>query len=62
MTIRSAKDVVLQASAGVKTIAPGDAAKLVGSPSAIFVDVLSFVEGPDGWQIVAKVWHLESTV
>ena len=39
MTIRSAKDVVLQASAGVKTIAPGDAAKLVGSPSAIFVDV-----------------------
>ena len=29
---------------------------------AIFVDQLSFVDGPDGWRIVAKVWHLESTV
>ena len=29
---------------------------------SIFVDHLSFVHGPDGWQIVAKVWHLESTV
>jgi len=29
---------------------------------SIFVDQLSFVDGPDGWQIVAKVWHLESTV
>lgn len=34
---------------------------------SIFVDHLSFVDGlrPDGtrgWQIVAKVWHLESTV
>lgn len=29
---------------------------------SIFVDLLSFVDGPDGWQIVAKVWHLESTV
>ncbi len=29
---------------------------------SIFVDHLSFVRGPDGWQIVAKVWHLESTV
>jgi hypothetical protein len=28
----------------------------------IFVDHLSFVLGPHGWQIVAKVWHLESTV
>lgn len=28
----------------------------------IFVDHLSFVDGADGWQIVAKVWHLESTV
>ena len=28
----------------------------------VFVDQLSFVDGPDGWQIVAKVWHLESTV
>lgn len=28
----------------------------------IFVDHLSFVDGPDGWQIVAKVWHLESTI
>jgi hypothetical protein len=27
---------------------------------SIFVDQLSFVEGPDGWRIVAKVWHLES--
>lgn len=29
---------------------------------SIFVDLLSFVDGPDGWQIVAKVWHLESTI
>jgi hypothetical protein len=29
---------------------------------SIFVDHLSFVDGVDGWQIVAKVWHLESTV
>jgi hypothetical protein len=29
---------------------------------SIFVDQLSFVEGPAGWQIVAKVWHLESTL
>jgi hypothetical protein len=29
---------------------------------AIFVDHLSFVDGPDGWRIVAKVWHLESTL
>jgi hypothetical protein len=29
---------------------------------SIFVDHLSFVDGTDGWQIVAKVWHLESTV
>lgn len=29
---------------------------------AIFVDQLSFVDGPDGWQIVAKVWHQEGTV
>ena len=28
----------------------------------IFVDHLSFVDGADGWQIVAKVWHLEKTV
>jgi hypothetical protein len=28
----------------------------------VFVEHLSFVRGPDGWQIVAKVWHLESTV
>ena len=28
---------------------------------SIFVDQLSFVDGPDGWQIVAKVWHLEGT-
>ena len=29
---------------------------------SVFVDHLSFVDGPDGWQIVAKVWHLESTL
>ncbi|KAA0960684.1 nuclear transport factor 2 family protein [Microbacterium sp. ANT_H45B] len=29
---------------------------------SIFVDQLSFVDGPHGWQIVAKVWHLESTL
>ena len=29
---------------------------------SIFVDHLSFVDGPDGWRIVAKVWHLESTL
>lgn len=29
---------------------------------SIFVDHLSFVRGPEKWQIVAKVWHLESTV
>ena len=29
---------------------------------SIFVDQLSFVDGPEGWQIVAKVWHLEGTV
>ena len=29
---------------------------------AIFVDHLSFVDGPDGWRIVAKVWHQESTI
>jgi hypothetical protein len=29
---------------------------------SIFVDHLSFVDGADGWQIVAKVWHLEGTV
>jgi hypothetical protein len=29
---------------------------------SIFVDQLSFVDGPNGWQIVAKVWHLESTL
>ncbi len=26
---------------------------------SVFVDHLSFVDGPDGWRIVAKVWHLE---
>lgn len=29
---------------------------------SVFVDHLSFVDGPEGWQIVAKVWHLESTL
>ena len=27
----------------------------------VFVDHLSFVKGQEGWKIVAKVWHLEST-
>ena len=27
----------------------------------VFVDHLSFVKGPQGWRIVAKVWHLENT-
>lgn len=29
------------------------------SRTNIFVDHLNFVLGTDGWQIVAKVWHLE---
>lgn len=29
---------------------------------SVFVDHLSFVDGADGWQIVAKMWHLESTL
>lgn len=28
----------------------------------VFVDHLGFVLGADGWQIVSKIWHLESTV
>ncbi|MEM8538634.1 MAG: nuclear transport factor 2 family protein [Pseudomonadota bacterium] len=28
----------------------------------IFVDHLGFVKGADGWQIVSKIWHLESTL
>jgi len=28
----------------------------------VFVDHLSFVYGEDGWEIVAKVWHLERVV
>ena len=28
----------------------------------VFVDHLSFVRGASGWKIVAKVWHLESTM
>jgi len=28
----------------------------------VFVDHLSFVDGSEGWRIVNKVWHLESTV
>ena len=27
----------------------------------VFVDHLAFVKGSDGWRIVSKVWHLEST-
>ena len=29
---------------------------------SVFVDHLSFVDGADGWQIVAKVWHLEKSL
>ena len=28
----------------------------------VFVDHLAFVKGQKGWQIVSKVWHLESVV
>ena len=28
----------------------------------IFVDHLGFVKGEAGWQIVSKIWHLESVV
>ena len=28
----------------------------------IFVDHLGFVNGEDGWQIVSKIWHLESVL
>ncbi|MEM6708033.1 MAG: nuclear transport factor 2 family protein [Pseudomonadota bacterium] len=31
------------------------------SMDSVFVDHLSFVRGADGFRIVAKVWHLEST-
>lgn len=29
---------------------------------SVFVDHLGFVLGENGWQIVSKIWHLESTV
>lgn len=29
---------------------------------SVFVDHLSFVDGDAGWQIVAKVWHLERSL
>ncbi len=29
---------------------------------SVFVDHLGFVLGDKGWQIVSKIWHLESTV
>lgn len=28
----------------------------------IFVDHLGFVKGENGWQIVSKIWHLESVI
>jgi len=28
----------------------------------VFVDHLGFVKGEGGWQIVSKIWHLESVV
>ncbi|WP_224006962.1 rhodanese-like domain-containing protein [Aureimonas sp. SA4125] len=39
MTIHSAKDLIAKASADVTTIEARDAAKLVGSPITVFVDV-----------------------
>ena len=27
----------------------------------VFVDHLAFVNAPEGWKIVSKVWHLEGT-
>ena len=29
---------------------------------SVFVDHLGFIHGADGWKIVSKIWHLESTV
>ncbi|MBT0957475.1 nuclear transport factor 2 family protein [Alphaproteobacteria bacterium KMM 3653] len=28
---------------------------------SVFVDHLGFVQGAEGWQIVSKIWHLESS-
>lgn len=39
MTVRSAKDLVSQASADVTSIEAGEAAKLVGAADTVFVDV-----------------------
>ncbi len=39
MGIRSSKDMVAQADAGVQTLAPEEAVKLAGDPNAVFVDV-----------------------
>lgn len=29
---------------------------------SVFVDHLGFVLGAEGWQIVSKIWHLESSI
>lgn len=29
---------------------------------SVFVDHLGFILGEHGWQIVSKIWHLESTI
>lgn len=29
---------------------------------SVFVDHLGFILGANGWQIVSKIWHLESTL
>lgn len=29
---------------------------------SVFLDHLGFVNGADGWQIVSKIWHLESRI
>ena len=39
MTIQTVRDLVTQASADVRTIAAADAARLVGTADAVFVDV-----------------------
>lgn len=39
MTIHSSRDLIARAAADVKTIEAGDAAKLVGTPGTVFVDV-----------------------
>ncbi len=39
MTLRSAKDIVTEARTGVVTITAGEAARSIGTPGTVFVDV-----------------------